>query len=52
MTDENDELTALAETGGPDDTIDDLHWANLEIQKSQRQITRGMSWPRGSSASR
>ena len=43
MTDENDELTALAEAGGQDDTIDDLHWANLEIQKSQRQITRGMS---------
>ena len=43
MTQEHPETTALAEVAGQDDTIDDLHWANLEIQKSQRQITRGMS---------
>jgi DNA-binding CsgD family transcriptional regulator len=43
MTTDPHEEHALAELPGPDDTVDDLHWANLEIQKAQRQITRGMS---------
>jgi hypothetical protein len=43
MTTDPHEEHALAELPGLDDTVDDLHWANLEIQKAQRQITRGMS---------
>lgn len=43
MTDALTEETGLAELAGQDDTVDDLHWANLEIQKAQRQIARGMS---------
>jgi hypothetical protein len=43
MSQNHPETTALAESTSQSDTLDDLHWANLEIQKSQRQITRGMS---------
>jgi cell fate (sporulation/competence/biofilm development) regulator YmcA (YheA/YmcA/DUF963 family) len=43
MTTDLPPTNALAERVDHTDTIDDLHWANLEIEKSQRQISRGMS---------
>lgn len=43
MGNEEPETTALAELSGADDTVEDLTWASLEIQRSQRQIARGVS---------